>query len=190
MVENEEHEIKFVVRYGKVSKKTKVLLTSIKRMFEPNTNTKFNETNKFDLKLYKKLAEMYPIDIFIVLKESKSGVHIKICKANEQTSVYLQVIAFDAYSVNGNYKSDALLTFNGFDEDDAFRKLFGKQHFKNVDSVERVINFTKNNELIYVRHYKIIKTEGRCVKIGLKEVGPKIQMKYVKTDESSLGEHW
>lgn len=190
MSENVEDQIKFIVRYGKISKKAKILLHSIKRMFEPNTNTRFNETNKFDFKLYKKLAEMYRIDTFIVLKESKNSIHIKMSKANEQMTIYLQVMGFDAYSVNGNYKSDALLTFSGFDKDDAFKKLFGRQHFENVDSIERVINFTRDGECIYVRHYKILRNEGRCVKIGLKELGPKIKMKCVKTDESSLSERW
>lgn len=195
----------FVIRHGKISKKMKSQINALKHLFQPNTNLKFEETNVFDANIYKNIAQTYNISTFFILKEEKNGGLLKLYDvANKKSTIY-KIIEFENSGMNKKYKTKGLFVYNGFRNEtrknssisddkvskiNYFQQTIGKNTFKTPDEIERIISFNVIDDLIYLRHYEIIKNENKCVKVGMKESGFKVCLKFLKSKEGQLDEKW
>ncbi|EPR78819.1 putative Brix domain protein, partial [Spraguea lophii 42_110] len=54
--------------------------------------------------------------------------------------------------------------------------IFTNVEYKTSDELQRIILFYKNNNILHIRHYKIIKDNTDVVRVGLKEIGPRIDL--------------
>lgn len=190
-IETNELECIFIIKHGKVSKAFKNLITGLKLIFQPHSNIKFEDTNVFDVEIYKKMIKIYNIRAFFILKETPNHNMLKIYNVKDKTSDIFKIIDFDTNFVNKKFDTPALITYSGFSRvQNPFLELLGKSTFDDTKNIKRVLNLNYKNQEISLRHFEITIQETRCTKIGLKELGPKLDLVFIKRIEGGLDDRW
>lgn len=185
--DNKENNI-FIVRHGKVSKNTKKLINSLRLIFYPFSNIKFEETNNFEISIYKEIKKTYNLKTFFILKEINKKIFLKIIDFKNKKNLIYKIINFKNYE-NKKYKNEPLLTFN-LKNNLEFKEILGNSKIENVDQIERVLNFSSRNNLIFMRHFEVKKCGDSVVKIGLENKGLQIDFEFFKEIGGGMSDKW
>ncbi|KRH94671.1 putative Brix domain protein [Pseudoloma neurophilia] len=191
VIEKEEPESVFIIKHGKISKETKNLITGLKFSFQPHSNLKFEESNTFNKEIYKNMAKMYKIRAFFIFKETKNEKHFKLHDVKNKQSHIFKILDTSPFFVNKKFDQPALLSYSNFTNLSMyFPNALGKSTFIETENIKRVLNFSLIGNEISLRHFEITIKETRCTKVGLKELGPKIDFQHIKSFEGDLDERW
>lgn len=190
-IKTDEPDCIFIIKHGKLSKESKNLLSGLRLVFQPHSNLKYEDFNVFQVEIFKKIIELYNIRAFFILKETKDHKMLKIYNVKDKTSYIFKIIDFDTNFVNKKFNQPALITYSGFNRvPNQFLQSVGKSTFDDTKNIKRVLNFNHKNHEISLRHFEITVQKTRCSKIGLKELGPKLDLVFSREVEGELDSRW
>lgn len=177
-----EYKNKFITYTGKLSGSTKKLICDIKKCFTPSlANIKNLQTNKANEYIH--LADHYKIAQFMFFSQTQVGIYIKMFNyLNKGPTYTFKIIDYTYINQLQNNISERYTKEPLFLVDKDIKLDFMNMH-QDVNDVERVISFIKEDENYYFRHY-MVRKDGE--KVILFEVGPRITMELYKIEEGIL----
>lgn len=191
----ERKENKLVVRVGKVTPMLAKLALQCRSLFEPHVSSKLREETRWRVKDYVQFGRHFSVSHVLAFSQTKLFTNLKVIGLERGAATfhfrvtgYALASAIHAGGVSRHILSQGsiVLPYEIEPSDPMWRMIEGlRRTCKVTHSTSRVVVVRKRGDAQYsIVHYRLEKEErGDAIKIGLKEIGPRMDLELIKVEE-------